>query len=68
MREKEFLKCVIYNRNGDVYIWYMVASWACEVTVILTQKRLLWVLLCVRISVTSQAQLATNTSSYFCCK
>ena len=24
-------------------------------------------LLCVRISVTSQAQLATNTSSYFCC-
>ena len=25
------------------------------------------VLLCVGISVTSQAQLATNTSSYFCC-
>ena len=36
MRENTFLKCVIYNRNSDVYIWYLVASWACEVTVILT--------------------------------
>ena len=41
MRENTFLKCVIYNRNSDVYIWYLVASCACEVTVILTQKRLL---------------------------
>ena len=41
MREKELLKSVIYNRNSDVYIWYLVAIWACEVTVILTQKRLL---------------------------
>ena len=36
MREKEFLKSVICNRKRDVYIWYLVASWACEVTVILT--------------------------------
>ena len=55
MLEKEFLKGAIYNRNSYVYIWYLVASWACEVTVILTQKRL-----CVRISVTSKAQLATT--------
>ena len=27
----------IYNRNRDVCILYMVASWACEVIVILTQ-------------------------------
>ena len=39
--EKDFLKYVIYNRNSDVYILYLVASWAIEVTVILTQKRLL---------------------------
>ena len=37
MREKEFLKCVIFNRNSDEYIWYMVATYACEVTLILTQ-------------------------------
>ena len=37
LREKYCFKCVIYNRNSDVYIKYMVASWACEVTVILTQ-------------------------------
>ena len=39
MLEKEFLKSVIYNRNGYMYIWYLVAtrSWACEVIVILTQ-------------------------------
>ena len=37
MREKDFFKYVIYNRNSDVYIKYMVASWACDVTVILTQ-------------------------------
>ena len=37
MCEKEFFKSVLYNRNSDVYIQYMVASWACEVTVILTQ-------------------------------
>ena len=35
----------------------MVASWACEVTVIHT-KEASSVLLCVRISVTTQAQLA----------
>ena len=66
MLEKEFLKSVIYNRNSYVFIWYLVASWACEVTVILTQK-VSSVLLCVKILVTSQAQLATDTSSYFCC-
>ena len=40
--KREFLKSSLYNRNRDVYniIWYTVASWACEVTVILTQKRL----------------------------
>ena len=37
MREKECLKCVIYNRSSDIYTKYMVASWACEVTVTLTQ-------------------------------
>ena len=31
MLEKEFLKGVIYNINSYVYIWYLVASWACEV-------------------------------------
>ena len=36
--EKEFLKSVIYNRKSHVYIWYFVASWACEVTVILIQE------------------------------
>ena len=41
MREKEFLNSVIYNRNSDVNICYLVASWACEVTVIPRQKRLL---------------------------
>ena len=48
-------KSTIYNRNSYVYIWYFVASCACEVTV----KESHTVLLCVRISVTSQAQLAT---------
>ena len=33
MREEEFLKYVIYNRHSDVHIWYLVANWACEVTV-----------------------------------
>ena len=61
MHEKEYSKCVIYNRNSGVYIYYMVSSWACEVTVILTQS----VLLCVKISVNSQAQIATLTPSYF---
>ena len=31
---------VINNRNSYVYIWYLVASWACEVIVIFTQKKL----------------------------
>ena len=53
MREKEFLESVIYNRKSDVYIWYVVASWACEVTLFLKQNRCLnSVLLCVRILVT----------------
>ena len=38
MGEKEILKCVLYNRNSDAYIKNMVASWAWEVTLILTQK------------------------------
>ena len=63
MQEKEFLKSVIKNRNSHVNIWYFVASWACEVTVILTQKSSS-LLLCVRISMTSQAQLATITSIF----
>ena len=29
------------TRNSRLYIWYVVASWACEVTLIITQKRLL---------------------------
>ena len=33
-----FFKSVIYNRKSDVYIWYFVASWACEVIVILPQN------------------------------
>ena len=37
MQEKEFLKSAIYSRNSYVYMWYLVASWACEVTLILTQ-------------------------------
>ena len=37
MLEKEFFKSVIYNRNSYVYIWYLVASWAFEVTLILKQ-------------------------------
>ena len=32
MGEKSFLKSVIINRNSDAYIWYINASWACEVT------------------------------------
>ena len=67
MHEKQFLKSVMYNRNNDVYIRYMNAIWVCEVTLILTQEASS-LLLCVRISVTLQAQLATITSSYFCCK
>ena len=39
--QKEFFKSAIYNRNKQVYVWHMVASWACEVTVILTQNNLL---------------------------
>ena len=58
-----FIKCHIQQKK-DVYIWYMVASWACEVTLILTQKMLLH---CFFVSsVTSQAQFATITPSYFC--
>ena len=41
MREKELLKCVIYNGKSDVYNLKFVAGWACEVTLILTEKRLL---------------------------
>ena len=49
----------------------MVASWACDV--ILhdpnpPNKETSAVFPCVRISMTSQSQLATITSSYFCCK
>ena len=32
MREKEFYKSVINNRNSVVHIWYLVASCTCEVT------------------------------------
>ena len=39
----------------------MVASWACEVTEILTQRSTREAL-CVRISVHSQAQLATYSA------
>ena len=31
-----FKKSVINNRNS--YVWYMVTSWACEVTEIVTQR------------------------------
>ena len=65
MHEKDFLKrSVINNRNSDVYIWYMVASWACEVTLILTKKKeeAFSLLLCVRIPVTLQAQQSTILS------
>ena len=43
MLEKIFLRYVIYYRNSDVYqyVWYLIASMACEVIVILTQRRLL---------------------------
>ena len=41
MWEKEFLKSGIYNRYSYVYNLYLVASWACEVTVIYEQKGLL---------------------------
>ena len=34
---KKMLKSVIYNRNSDIYICSMVASWAYEVTLILKQ-------------------------------
>ena len=46
MLEKVFLKSVIYNRNSYVYIWYLVASWACAVIVILAQKKLPHASLC----------------------
>ena len=46
MREKEFVQSVICKRNSDAYIRYMVASWAGEFTLILTQKRLLHCSLC----------------------
>ena len=36
--KKIFLKSVLYNTHSLVYIWYLVASCACEVTLILTQK------------------------------
>ena len=52
MCEKEFIKCVVNNRNSDVYIWYMVSTWACEVTNPHT-KEASSVLLCMRIPVTS---------------
>ena len=45
----------------------MVAGSACQVSLILTEEACP-VLLCVRISVTSQAQLAIIASSYFCYK
>ena len=38
MGEKEFWKNIIYIRNSYVYIWYLVTSWACEVTEILKQR------------------------------
>ena len=34
---KSLFYSVIYNRNSYVYVWYLVASWAGEVIVILTQ-------------------------------
>ena len=37
MREKEFLKVSYATETTMLYIWYMVASWACDVTVILKQ-------------------------------
>ena len=37
---KIFFKVSYTTKNSNVYIWYFVASWACEVTVILTQKGL----------------------------
>ena len=45
-------------------IW---ASWACEITNYHIEETTS-VILCVRISVTSQAKLATITSSHSCCK
>ena len=39
-------KSVIYNKNSYVYIRYFVASWACEITEILTQEALEKPLLC----------------------
>ena len=60
MQEKLFLKSVINNRNSNVYIWYIVVSWVNPNT-----KEASSVLLCVRISVTSQAQLATITSNFY---
>ena len=64
MLEKYFLK-VSYTTKGYVYIWYLVASWACEVDCNPHTKESS-VLLCARIPGTTQDQLATNTSSYFC--
>ena len=65
-----FLSNVSYATETVIYrsSIIMVANWACEVTVILTKMEASSVLHCVRISVTSQAQLAKITSSYFCCK
>ena len=37
----EYVKNVLYTTETDVCIEHMVASWTCEVTLILTQKRLL---------------------------
>ena len=37
MGKRVFLESVKYNRNSQVNIWYIVASWACEVTEILKQ-------------------------------
>ena len=41
MGEKAFFE-VSYTTETtmSIYIWYIVASWACEVTATLTQKRL----------------------------
>ena len=38
MGKKEFKKSVINNRNSYAHIWHLVASWACKVTEIVTQR------------------------------
>ena len=59
MGKKEFLKSVINSRNSYVHVWHLVVSWACEVTEIVTQRSTEETF-CVRITMTSQAQLATK--------